>query len=45
MSPASVSIVLTAKQEAVAMAFQRHTLLPLDDCFYALQAMRTQSTQ
>jgi hypothetical protein len=29
---------LTAEQEATAVAFRRHTLLPLDDCLYALQA-------
>ena len=29
---------LTAEQEAVVVAFRRHTLLPLDDCLYALQA-------
>jgi hypothetical protein len=29
--------VLTVEQEAVIVAFRRHTLLPLDDCFYALQ--------
>ena len=32
------STVLTAEQEAVIVAFRRHTLLPLDDCLYALQA-------
>lgn len=32
------SSVLTAGQEAVVVAFRRHTLLPLDDCLYALQA-------
>jgi transposase InsO family protein len=31
------STVLTAEQEAVVVAFRRHTLLPLDDCLYALQ--------
>jgi hypothetical protein len=30
--------VLTAEQEAIAVTFRRHTLLPLDDCLYALQA-------
>ena len=29
---------LTAEQEAIVVAFRRHTLLPLDDCLYALQA-------
>jgi len=32
------STVLTAEEEAVTVAFRRHTLLPLDDCLYALQA-------
>jgi len=32
------STVLTAQDEAVIVAFRRHTLLPLDDCLYALQA-------
>ena len=32
------STVLTLEQEAVIVAFRRHTLLPLDDCLYALQA-------
>jgi transposase InsO family protein len=30
--------VLTRAEEAVIVAFRRHTLLPLDDCLYALQA-------
>src|SRR5580698_190358 len=32
------STVLTLEEEAVVVAFRRHTLLPLDDCLYALQA-------
>lgn len=32
------STVLTIEEEAVIVAFRRHTLLPLDDCLYALQA-------
>ena len=32
------STVLTPEQEALAVAFRKHTLLPLDDCLYALQA-------
>ena len=32
------STVLTEAEEAVIVAFRRHTLLPLDDCLYALQA-------
>lgn len=31
------STVLTAGEEAAAVAFRKHTLLPLDDCLYALQ--------
>ena len=33
----SRSTVLTLEEEAVVVAFRRHTLLPLDDCLYALQ--------
>lgn len=32
------STVLAVEEEAVIVAFRRHTLLPLDDCLYALQA-------
>lgn len=32
------SSTLSAEQEAIIVAFRRHTLLPLDDCLYALQA-------
>src|SRR5579863_6127887 len=32
------STVLMAEEEAMAVAFRKHTLLPLDDCLYALQA-------
>lgn len=31
------STVLSADEEAMVVAFRRHTLLPLDDCLYALQ--------
>jgi transposase InsO family protein len=31
------SLRLTLEQEAAIVAFRRHTLLPLDDCLYALQ--------
>jgi len=31
------SSVLSLADEAVIVAFRRHTLLPLDDCLYALQ--------
>ena len=32
------SSVLSPEEEAIIVAFRRHTLLPLDDCLYALQA-------
>jgi len=32
------SSVLSKQEEALVVAFRRHTLLPLDDCLYALQA-------
>jgi len=32
------STVLTKDEEALIVAFRKHTLLPLDDCLYALQA-------
>lgn len=32
------STVLRQEEEAIIVAFRRHTLLPLDDCLYALQA-------
>ncbi len=32
------STVLSIEEEAVIVAFRKHTLLPLDDCLYALQA-------
>jgi transposase InsO family protein len=35
---AAKSTVLSIEEEAVIVAFRRHTLLPLDDCLYALQA-------
>jgi transposase InsO family protein len=31
------STVLSLEEEAMIVAFRRHTLLPLDDCLYALQ--------
>ena len=31
------STVLSLAEEAIVVAFRRHTLLPLDDCLYALQ--------
>ena len=31
------STVLSVEEEAIVVAFRRHTLLPLDDCLYALQ--------
>ncbi len=39
MGPKAIhSTVLTTEDEAMVVAFRRHTLLPLDDCLYALQA-------
>jgi len=32
------STVLSKEEEAIIVAFRKHTLLPLDDCLYALQA-------
>ena len=32
------STVLTVEEEAIVVAFRKHTLLPLDDCLYSLQA-------
>jgi transposase InsO family protein len=31
------STLLSPEEEAIVVAFRRHTLLPLDDCLYALQ--------
>ena len=31
------STVLSKEEEAIVVAFRKHTLLPLDDCLYALQ--------
>ena len=39
------SIVLSVEQEAIIVAFRQHTLLPLDDCLYALQATMPQLTR
>jgi transposase InsO family protein len=39
------STVLTVEEEAIVVAFRRHTLLPLDDCLYALQATIPQLTR
>ena len=39
MGPNEVrSTVLSVAEEALCIAFRKHTLLPLDDCLYALQA-------
>ncbi|WCR57867.1 MAG: hypothetical protein PG980_000339 [Wolbachia endosymbiont of Ctenocephalides felis wCfeJ] len=32
------STILTLEEEALIVAFCKHTLLPLDDCLYALQS-------
>jgi hypothetical protein len=39
------STVLSLEEEAIIVAFRRHTLLPLDDCLYALQASIPQLTR
>jgi len=39
------STVLTEVEEAAIIAFRRHTLLPLDDCLYALQPTIPQLTR
>ena len=39
MGPKAIhSTVLSTEEEAMVVAFRRHTLLPLDDCLYTLQA-------
>src|SRR3712207_3318135 len=46
MGPKEVrSTVLTREEEAIVVAFRRHTLLPLDDCLYALQPTIPQLTR
>lgn len=35
------STVLSPQQEALVVAFRKHTLLLLDDCLYALQLTRS----
>jgi transposase-like protein len=45
MGPKPASTVLTAEEEAIAVAFRRHTLLPLDDCLYARQATMPRRTR
>lgn len=42
---AAKSTVLSIEEEAMIVAFRRHTLLPLDDCLYALQPMIPQLTR
>ena len=39
------STVLSVEEEATIVAFRKHTLLPLDDCLYALQATIPHLTQ
>jgi transposase InsO family protein len=39
------STVLSVEDEAIIIAFRKHTLLPLDDCLYALQATIPQLTR
>ncbi len=39
------SSTLSTEEEAIVVAFRRHTLLPLDDCLYALQPVIPQLTR
>jgi len=39
-----ISTVLTRDEEALIVAFRKHTLLPLDDCLYALQLYALQES-
>lgn len=39
------SMLLSPEEEAMIVAFRKHTLLPLDDCLYALQATIPQLTR
>jgi transposase len=39
------STSLSLEDEAIIVAFRKHTLLPLDDCLYALQATIPQRTR
>ncbi len=41
----ALSTVLSSEEQAVVVAFRPHTLLPLDDCLYALQATIPQLTR
>src|SRR5271155_157398 len=45
MGPKPRSTTLSEEQEAIIVAFRKHTLLPLDDCLYALQATIPQLTR
>jgi len=45
MGPQPRSTVLTEEQEAVAVAFRKQMLLPLDDCLYTLQATMPRLTR
>lgn len=45
MGPQPRSTTLSSDEEAVVVAFRKHTLLPLDDCLYALQATIPQLTR
>jgi transposase-like protein len=45
MGPKPQSTTLSSEQEAIIVAFRKHTLLPLDDCLYALQATIPQLTR
>jgi transposase-like protein len=36
-TPRSTVLIMSQAEEAIIVAFRKHTLLPLDDCLYALQ--------
>ncbi len=36
---------MSVEEEALVIAFRRHTLLPLDDCLYSLQATIPRQTR
>src|SRR3712207_7486580 len=45
MGPKEVRSTVLTREEAIVVAFRRHTLLPLDDCLYALQPAIPQLTR
>jgi hypothetical protein len=43
MGPKDPKSTVLTPEEAVCIAFRKHTLLPLDDCLYALQVYYTKT--